>query len=90
VTLDDRAETWVESRDQHRRLICTLTRRMANRSAIDQLARAFHRERRTNRRMRDLINELREHVHENRRELDIQRTRMAQIQIEVDVLKGRL
>ncbi len=40
--------------------------------------------------MRDLINELREHVHENRRELDIQRTRMAQIQIEVDVLKGRL
>jgi hypothetical protein len=63
---------------------------MAKRSAIDELARVFHRERRTSRRLRDLVNELREGVHANRRELDVQRTRMAQIQAEVDILKGRL
>ena len=57
------------------------------------IARSTHealtRERRTNRRLRALINELLTGVHENRHDLNVQFARLAQIQAEVDTLKVR-
>jgi hypothetical protein len=50
---------------------------------------ALTRERRTNRRLRTLINELHAGVRENRHDLTVQFTRLAQLQAEVDVLKVR-
>jgi hypothetical protein len=45
------------------------------------------RERRTNRRLRTLLNELYEGVRANRHDLNVQFTRLAQLQAEVDALK---
>ena len=50
---------------------------------------ALTRERRTNRRLRALINELYASVCENRHDLKVQFTRLAQLQAEVDALKLR-
>jgi hypothetical protein len=49
---------------------------------------ALTRERRTNRRLRALINELHAGVRENRHDLNVQFTRLAQLQAEVDTLKA--
>ena len=49
---------------------------------------ALSRERRTNRRLRALLNELHEGARENRRDLNVQFTRLAQLQAEVDTLKA--
>jgi hypothetical protein len=46
-------------------------------------------ERRKNRRMRELLDELREQVAQNRRDLDLQFTRLAQLQADIDRLKAR-
>ena len=48
---------------------------------------ALRRERRTNRRLRALLNALDERTRENRHDLNVQFTRLAQIQAEVDTLK---
>jgi hypothetical protein len=56
-------------------------------SAMVQKNAALVRERRTNRRLRVLLNVLLESVHENRRDLNVQFTRLAQLQAEVDMLK---
>ena len=48
---------------------------------------ALIRERRTNRRLRALINQLHEGVRANRHDLNVQFTRLAQLQAEVDTLK---
>jgi hypothetical protein len=50
---------------------------------------ALKRERRTNRRLRAVIHELREQGQMNRRDLDLQFARLAQLQVEVDSLKKR-
>jgi hypothetical protein len=46
-------------------------------------------ERRKNRRMRELLDELREQVAHNRRDLDLQFTRLAQLQADIDRLKAK-
>lgn len=50
----------------------------------------LQRERRKNRRLRAIIDELRRQVQRHQQELDVQLTRLAQIQAEVDALKGRV
>ena len=48
---------------------------------------ALHRERRTSGHLRKVITELEQSIAENRRDLQLQFTRIAQIQAEVDKLK---
>jgi hypothetical protein len=48
---------------------------------------ALVRERRTNKRLRALITELSEQVQANKRELNTQLVRVAQLQVEIDLLK---
>jgi hypothetical protein len=48
---------------------------------------ALTKERRTNRRLRAIIDDLRDQVRNNRRDIDMQFKRIAQIQAELDVLK---
>jgi uncharacterized protein YigA (DUF484 family) len=55
---------------------------------IPTLKIALTRERRKNRRLRAVIDELREQGRRNRHDLDVQFTRLAQLQAEVDALKG--
>jgi hypothetical protein len=52
------------------------------------LKAALLRERRKNRRLRALIDTIREDVRQNRRDLNLQFTRLAQMQTEIDALKG--
>ena len=54
-----------------------------------KLRSALARERRKNRRLRTVINELKERVEQNRRDLDLQFTRIANMQMELDDLKRR-
>lgn len=49
---------------------------------------ALTRERRTNRRLRQLINQLHEGVRANRHDLNVQFVRLAQLQAEVDTLSA--
>lgn len=49
---------------------------------------ALTRERRTNRRLRALLNALDERTRENRHDLNVQFARLAQLQAEVDTLKA--
>jgi hypothetical protein len=49
---------------------------------------ALTRERRSNRRLRQIITELHAGMRENRRDLNVQFTRLAQLQLEVDTLKA--
>ena len=51
------------------------------------LQEALRRERRTNKHLRALIDEIRADVRQNRRDLDLQFARIAQIQAEMDILK---
>ena len=51
------------------------------------LQEALRRERRTNKRLRALIDEIRTQVRQNRRDLDLQFARIAQLQAEMDILK---
>ena len=51
------------------------------------LQEALRRERRTNKRLRGLIDEIRAQVLQNRRDLDLQFARIAQLQAEMDILK---
>ncbi len=48
---------------------------------------ALRRERRTNRRLRVIIDEVRAELRQNRRDLDLQFARIAQLQVELDTLK---
>ena len=54
------------------------------------LEETIAKERRTNRRLRALIAELQEQILKNRHDLDVQFTRLAQLQAEVDVMKAEL
>jgi hypothetical protein len=51
------------------------------------LKTALTRERRTNRRLRNIIELIREELRDNRRDLDIQFKRLAQLQAELDAMK---
>ena len=48
---------------------------------------SLRRERRKNRRLRAIIDSLRSQIEANRRDLDLQFTRLAQLQAELDTLK---
>jgi hypothetical protein len=48
------------------------------------------RERRTNRRLRRVIEQLREHCIQDRRDIDLTFKRLAQLQMEVDLLKRQV
>jgi hypothetical protein len=61
---------------------------MRKTSSVLTLKAALIRERRTNERLRTIIEELREQGCVNRRELDLQFTRLAQIQAQLDRLTG--
>ncbi len=50
------------------------------------LRTAFERERRTNARLRAVIEEIRAEVRANRRDLDLQFKRIAQLQVDIDTL----
>jgi outer membrane protein TolC len=52
------------------------------------LKETIAKERRTNRRLRTLIAELQEQILTNRRDLDVQFARLAQLQAEVDIMKA--
>jgi uncharacterized protein YigA (DUF484 family) len=57
-------------------------------TAVGTLKAALTRERRKNRRLRAIINDLCEQCRMNRRDLDVQFTRLAQLQAELDALKS--
>jgi chromosome condensin MukBEF ATPase and DNA-binding subunit MukB len=48
---------------------------------------SLRRERRKNRRLREVIDSVRSQIAANRRDLDLQFTRLAQLQAELDALK---
>ena len=54
------------------------------------LKETLAKERRTNRRLRALIAELQEQILTTRRDLDVQFTRLAQLQAELDSMKAEL
>jgi len=63
---------------------------------VPELKKALTRERRKNKRLRAVIDQLQEGIQEvsegvvaNKRELDVQLTRLAHLQAEVDLLKRR-
>ena len=58
-------------------------------ASVVTLKAALKRERRTNQRLRAVLDELREEGRSARHDLDVQFTRLAQIQMELDALKGR-
>ena len=69
---------------------------MAKVPTVPELTKALTRERRKNKRLRAVINQLQEGIREvsegviaNKRELDIQLTRLGHLQAEVDLLKRR-
>ena len=54
---------------------------------LPKVKEMLRRERRKNRRLREVIDGLRGQIAEHRRELDLQFTRLAQLQAELDALK---
>jgi chromosome condensin MukBEF ATPase and DNA-binding subunit MukB len=54
---------------------------------LTKVKEMLRRERRKNRRLRELIDDLRSQIAEHRRDLDLQFTRLAQLQAELDALK---
>ena len=54
---------------------------------LNSLRSALHRERRTSTHLRKVITAVEQSIAENRRELELQFTRIAQLQVEVDRLK---
>jgi hypothetical protein len=64
---------------------------MARKSpSVITLRTELRRERRTNQRLRALIDDFKTQAHTNRADLDVQFTRLAQLQAEVDTLKKLL
>jgi len=61
---------------------------MAKIQTIAGLKAALSRERRKNRRLRALIDELQEGVRANKHDLEVQLTRLAHLQADVDLLKA--
>jgi hypothetical protein len=61
---------------------------MPNPALVPRRHDALTRERRTNRKLRTLLNELYEGVRANRHDLNVQFARLAQLQAEVDALKS--
>ena len=57
---------------------------------LARLKTALRRERRANTRLRNVIADLEVAVKQNRRDLDLQFTRIAQLQAELDIIKKRL
>ena len=57
---------------------------------LAQVKETLRRERRKNRRLRAVIDGLRSQIADNRRDLDLQFTRLAQLQAELDALKQSL
>ena len=57
---------------------------------VATLEKTIANERRTNRRVRALIAELQEQILATRRDLDVQFTRLAQLQAELDIMKVEL
>ena len=57
------------------------------RLTLAKVKEMLRRERRKNRRLREVIDGLRGHIAEHRRDLDLQFTRLAQLQAELDALK---
>jgi uncharacterized protein YigA (DUF484 family) len=64
-----------------------MTVRSPKKSAVHRLKGQLRRERRTNRRLRNVIDDLKTEVTANRRDLDVQFTRIAQVQAEIDDLR---
>jgi hypothetical protein len=58
-------------------------------TTVTSLKDALARERRTNRRLRAVIEQLRADRAQDRRDIDLQFTRLAQLQAEVDLLKRK-
>jgi chromosome condensin MukBEF ATPase and DNA-binding subunit MukB len=54
---------------------------------LTRVTEMLRRERRKNRRLREVIDGLRGQIAEHRRDLDLQFTRLAQLQAELDALK---
>jgi hypothetical protein len=91
-------KTWPAFRSQR---LCKLARRRGysraaampgskrSPSTVVKVTEALTRERRKNRRLRAVIDALGEQIAANRRDLDLQFTRLAQLQAEVDTLKSR-
>jgi hypothetical protein len=65
------------------------TKALETHPLLDRLRDALHRERRQNLRVRILLEELGATVARNRRDLDVQFTRIAQLQAELDLLKKK-
>jgi hypothetical protein len=59
-------------------------------SPLDTLRAALHKERRSNKRLRAIIDELREQVRTIQNHLDVQFHRIAQLQVELDDTKRKL
>lgn len=57
---------------------------------LTKVEETLRRERRKNRRLRAVIDGLRSQIAANRRDLDLQFTRLAQLQAELDALKQSL
>lgn len=57
------------------------------RLTLPKVKEMLRRERRKNRRLREVIDGLRDQIAANRRDLDLQFTRLAQLQAELDTLK---
>jgi len=57
------------------------------RLTLAKVKEMLRRERRKNRRLREVIDGLRGQIAEHRRDLDLQFTRLAQLQAELDALK---
>jgi hypothetical protein len=57
------------------------------RLTLAKVKETLRRERRKNRRLREVIDGLRDQIAANRRDLDLQFTRLAQLQAELDTLK---
>ncbi len=57
---------------------------------VATLEESLTKERRTNRRLRTLIADLHEQILKNRHDLDVQFTRLAQLQAELDIMKAEL
>ena len=57
------------------------------RLTLAKVKETLRRERRKNRRLREVIDGLRGQIAEHRRDLDLQFTRLAQLQAELDTLK---
>jgi hypothetical protein len=63
---------------------------MAEVPKLKDLMTALRQERRASTRLRSVIEELEDAVQLNRRDLDLQFSRIAQLQLELDLLKKRI